>query len=127
MNRAPRIPGPSTPSPQSQDGCRLPLLTVFVGAHQQRIPFRLCPPRARGGALLDPGWELVDRDGVVVTRMAARFQPPTGEIVAVRVGAVLVREAGDEVGLRCQRWELVLPEIEYEPEPSSVSSSHIQA
>ena len=52
---------------------------------------------------------------VVVTRMAAKFQPPAGEIVAVRVAAVLVRTAKGDEGLRCERWELVLAEVEYVP------------
>ena len=43
-----------------------------------------------------PGWELADRHGVVVARMAAKFQPPAGEIVTA-----------------VWRWELVLVEIEY--------------
>jgi len=32
-----------------------------------------------------PGWELADCQGITVTRMAARFQPPQSELVAVRV------------------------------------------
>lgn len=63
-----------------------------------------------------PGWELTDPDGVPVGRMSSKFQPPNGEIVAVRVAAVLVRSAREgEQGLRSARWEPVLPEIEYLP------------
>jgi ATP-dependent DNA helicase RecQ len=49
--------------------------------------------------------------------MSSKFQLPEGEIVAVRVAAMLVRHAreGGQDGLRCQSWELVLPEIEYVP------------
>jgi ATP-dependent DNA helicase RecQ len=47
--------------------------------------------------------------------MAGRFEPPPGEILAVRVAAVLVRTPKNEEGLRCDRWELVLPEIEFAP------------
>lgn len=63
------------------------------------------------------GWELADAAGVAVTRMSSKFQPPRGEILAVRVAAILVRHAreGEQEGLRCTRWELVLPEIEYHP------------
>lgn len=48
--------------------------------------------------------------------MSSKFRPAEGEIVAVRVAAMLARHARkDEQGLRCQAWELVLPEIEYLP------------
>ncbi|AKU10038.1 ATP-dependent DNA helicase, RecQ family [Azoarcus sp. CIB] len=61
-----------------------------------------------------PGWEITDASGVAVGRMSSKFRPPQGEIVAVRVAAVLVRHAReDEQGLQCESWELVLPEIEY--------------
>jgi ATP-dependent DNA helicase RecQ len=70
-------------------------------------------PRSDGRA----GWELTDASGVAVGRMSSKFQPPEGEIVAVRVAAMLVRHArDDEQGLQCQSWELVLPEIEYVPQ-----------
>jgi ATP-dependent DNA helicase RecQ len=75
------------------------------------------------------GWEIADTQGVAVTRMSSKFRPPAGRIVAVRVAAILVRDAKTEEKqkVRCERWELVLPEIEYEPEPSSVSSNRIPA
>ena len=66
-----------------------------------------------------PGWELLDAAGVVVTRMSSKFRPPEGAIIALRVAAVMVRQArADEEALRVRRWELVLPEIEYRPGPS---------
>ncbi|MCA0239502.1 MAG: RecQ family ATP-dependent DNA helicase [Proteobacteria bacterium] len=60
------------------------------------------------------GWELADRSGQTVGRMAAKFMPPPGRIVAVRVAAIQVRKprAGD-TGLRCARWEVVLPAFEF--------------
>jgi ATP-dependent DNA helicase RecQ len=68
------------------------------------------------------GWEIADTQGVAVTRMSSKFRPPVGRIIAVRVAAILVRDAKAEErqNMRCSRWELVLPEIEYEPKPSSV-------
>lgn len=62
-----------------------------------------------------PGWEVADTNGVTVTRMAQAFVPPDGKIIAVRVAAILVRQAkaGEMDSLRCERWELVLPEIVY--------------
>lgn len=75
-------------------------------------PLRLLP-RADG----KPGWVLADEHGVVLTRMSARFNVPVGDILAVRVAAILVRHAREgETGLHCDQWELVLPEIEYRPE-----------
>ncbi len=67
-----------------------------------------------------PGWELADESGVAVTRMSSKFQPPKGDIVAVRVGAIVVRQArdGEQERLHSRAWELVLPEIEYVPSPS---------
>ena len=48
--------------------------------------------------------------------MSARFSVPVGDILAVRVAAILVRHARQgEAGLHCEQWELVLPEIEYRP------------
>jgi ATP-dependent DNA helicase RecQ len=59
-----------------------------------------------------PGWEITDINGIVVARMARAFSPPCGEILSVRVSAILVRvkrQAGENV--ICERWEVVLPEI----------------
>lgn len=69
-------------------------------------------PRSDGRS----GWEIKDAAGAVVGRMSSKFQPPKGEIVAVRVVAMLVRHAREgEQNLQCPLWELVLPEIEYVP------------
>jgi len=65
-----------------------------------------------------PGWEIADTSGVAVTRMAQRFSPPEGEIVEVRVAAIVVRKQQEnEAGkVRLPEWELVLPEIVYQRE-----------
>ncbi len=69
--------------------------------------------RGNGG----PGWELADESGFAVGWMSSKFQPPKGEIVAVRVAAMLVKygKEGEQEAVRSQSWELVLPEIEYVP------------
>ncbi|WP_230411857.1 RecQ family ATP-dependent DNA helicase [Denitromonas iodatirespirans] len=61
------------------------------------------------------GWEIAETAGMAVGRMSSKFNPPAGAIVAVRVAAVLVRQARErEQGrVKCSSWELVLPEIEY--------------
>jgi ATP-dependent DNA helicase RecQ len=63
------------------------------------------------------GWELADLNGVAVTRMAQAFTPPKGKIIEVRVAAISVRHktAGNTENLRCEHWEVVLPEIIYLP------------
>jgi len=60
------------------------------------------------------GWKIADLNGVTVTRM----EPPKGEIIAVQVAAILLRQAkqGDSEKLHCNNWELVLPEIVYLPD-----------
>ncbi|WP_083385899.1 RecQ family ATP-dependent DNA helicase [Methylomonas sp. LWB] len=62
-----------------------------------------------------PGWELADANGTTVSRMAQAFVPPQGAIVAVRVAGILARnrKPGDSGDLRCERWEVVLAEVEY--------------
>ena len=73
-------------------------------------------PRSNGSE----GWEIADTAGVVVARMSSKFKAPRGEIVAVRAAAILVRHARDseQGSVRCQSWELVLPEMEYLPDSS---------
>ncbi|WP_295401471.1 ATP-dependent helicase [uncultured Thiocystis sp.] len=76
-----------------------------------------------------PGWELADLQGVAVTRMSAKFRPPDGEIVAVRVAAVLVRYGKeDQQGLRCPCWELILPESLFpRRRPETLSSGFLKS
>ena len=73
----------------------------------------------------NPGWEIANKNGIVVARMAKKFNPPDGQIIGVRVAAILVREPrSEEVGkVRCSAWELVLPEIEYVPQSAAVTHS----
>ncbi len=62
-------------------------------------------------------WLLLDAQGEVVGRLAQSFEPPNGMACAqARVSAVLVRRQQDSSVeyasyLRCERWELVLPEL----------------
>ena len=60
-----------------------------------------------------PGWELANEAGVTVARMAKKFVPPPGTLIAVRVAAVLARHAKDGEPVPCRQWEVILPEIEY--------------
>ncbi|MGZ8196328.1 MAG: UvrD-helicase domain-containing protein, partial [Methylosarcina sp.] len=76
----------------------------------------------RGRSDGNPGWELTDKNGVAVSRMAQAFTPPKGEIIGARVSAILARQrkSGEEA-LRCEQWEVILPEILYLT-PSSAPS-----
>jgi ATP-dependent DNA helicase RecQ len=64
------------------------------------------------------GWEIADKNGIAVTRMAKQFMPPQGEIIGVKVAAILVRHATDKDfdAIKCTNWEVVLPEIVYLPD-----------
>lgn len=65
--------------------------------------------------------ELLDRKGGRVGRLARAFVPPKGAIcVEARVAAVVerLREDSDpdyQDSLRCDRWEVVVPELVFEP------------
>ncbi|MGY6275772.1 ATP-binding domain-containing protein [Methylomonas sp. MgM2] len=63
-----------------------------------------------------PGWELADKNGTVVGRMAQAFRPPEGKILSVRVAVILTRfmKPEEQGTLKVEAWELVIPEIRYE-------------
>lgn len=83
--------------------------------------------RLRGDS--KPGWEIADSNGVVVARMSQKFRPPLGQILRVRVSAILVRRAkdSDSDSLSCEKWELVLPEIEYLPQSKKNTQDKLPA
>ncbi len=67
-------------------------------------------------------WELLDRAGTVVGRLASGFEPPSG--MQFRSAAVLAvvgwdREASDPQyhdHIECETWEVVVPELVFGPE-----------
>lgn len=63
----------------------------------------------------NPGWEIADKSGLTITRMAQAFTPPKGTILSVKVAVILKRfkKNGDSEALRKENWEVVLPEIRY--------------
>lgn len=67
------------------------------------------------------GWELLDNNATVVARMAKAFKPPPGQIIAVKVAAIMVRskKQGDAGSVKAECWEAVLPEIYYAPDTAS--------
>jgi len=71
--------------------------------------------------------ELLDRSGKVVGRLAAGFVPPSG--MQCRTATVLAvvawrREDSEpeyQDGIRCGAWEVVVPELVFEPDRRSVA------
>ena len=67
-------------------------------------------------------WELLDRSRTVVGRLARAFEPPPGmRCVSAAVHAVVTwsRDASEPEfrdGLECDRWEVVVPELVFEPD-----------
>ena len=81
------------------------------------------PPDDPPEAHASPGrWELLDRAGNVVGRLAGGFDPPPG--MRCRSAAVLAvvawsRDASDPKyhdGIRCESWEVVVPELVFGPQ-----------
>ena len=100
----------------------------FAGRQRSRHPVH------RAIASLEPGdplvaridargrWDLLDRAGTVVGRLARAFEPPAGmRCVSAAVHAVVTwsRDASEpefQRGLKCDRWEVVVPELIFEPD-----------
>lgn len=99
----------------------------YAGRHSSRHPVH----QALAG--LEPGdalhlcevngrWTLFDEHNQCIGRMAKRFTVPAGRRAAeIRLGAVIVRRREDSEGeyqhlLRCEHWEVALPEIVYVPD-----------
>jgi ATP-dependent DNA helicase RecQ len=89
-------------------------------------------PVHRGIAALTPGavlhlrqedrrWLLYDAQGTQVGKLAASYTPPAGmDCVAACVAAILVRYRSDSEPeyldrIRCEQWEVVLPELVFAP------------
>ena len=70
-------------------------------------------------------WELANQWGTVVGRLAKGFEPPEGmRCIGATVHAVLVRrrdqsEPDYQEGHKCDRWEVVVPELVFEPSNDS--------
>lgn len=65
----------------------------------------------------EQGWGGVDQKGVTVARMAKAFAPPNGQIIGVKVAAIMARskKKEDTDSLKTAAWEVVLPEIHFLP------------
>ena len=109
---------------------RLSLRDVFLSFAGYRSPG---DPVHRAIGALSPGdllqvrvgprrWELLDRNGTVVGQLAGGFQAPSGMRPAFATALAIVgwdRERSEpqyQDGLRCDSWEVVVPELVFEPE-----------
>lgn len=67
----------------------------------------------------DKTWELTNLDGESVCRLSKSFSPPDGkQFFSAKVVSVIVRQKEDsepeyQDRLRCDRWEVVIPELIY--------------
>ena len=68
-------------------------------------------------------WELLDRNGTAVGQLAGGFEPPSGmrcSYAAVFAIAGWDRERSEPEyrdRLQCDSWEVVIPELVFEPDP----------
>ena len=103
----------------------------FAGRYHARHPVH------RAIAALSPGdpleaqvaesgrWELLDRSGTMVGRLARGFQPPEGTrctsatVLAIVAWSRVASEPKYQDHLRCDDWEVVAPELVFAPKESS--------
>ncbi len=89
-------------------------------------------PAHRAIAALAPGdpleirvranrWEILDSNGTMVGRLAGNFEPPAGmrcrsvEVLAIAEWSRDKSEPEYQDNLRCDTWEVVIPELVFEP------------
>ncbi len=89
-------------------------------------------PAHRAIAALAPGdpveirvranrWEILDGNGTLVGRLAGNFEPPAGmrcrsaEVLAIAEWSRDKSEPEYQANLRCDTWEIVIPELVFEP------------
>ena len=100
----------------------------FAGRQRERAPVHTAISALAPGDPLQvrtdahERWELLDRSGTVVGRLARAFEPPAGmRCVSAAVHAVVTwsRDASEpefQSGLKCDHWEVVVPELIFEPD-----------
>ena len=110
---------------------RLTLADVDLGFAGRRAPdhavHRAIAAQNAGDALdlqqQREHWALVDGKGNTVGRLARAYAPPAGmRCIAASVAAIIVREREDSEAeyrdfARCERWEVVVPELVFVPSP----------
>ena len=119
------------PRPELARGYRrLSLRDVFLSFAGYR---RKADPVHRAIAALSPGdvlelresnsrWQLLDGNGTIVGQLASSFAPPDdmrcafATVLAVVAWDKEKSEPEFQDGLRCEKWEIVVPELVFEPE-----------
>ena len=131
LRRRPPVGMPSPAPELARHYRRLSLRNVFLSFAGYRSPEH---PVHHAIAALSPGdslqvivelgrWQLLDRQGVVVGLLAGGFEPPQNmHCVAATVFAIATwdRERSEPEyrdALRCDGWEVVVPELIFEPDP----------
>ena len=67
-------------------------------------------------------WELLNREGVVVGRMANSFRPPAGArcrsttVLAVVGWSRAASKPEYRDGIKCDAWEVIVPELKFQPD-----------
>ena len=105
----------------------------FAGRRSERDPIHrriaaLSPGDPLNARITDQGrWELLDSAGTPVGRLAKSFKPPAAmrcRSAEVRAVVGWSREASEPQfrdSIRCDTWEVVVPEIEFEPDDNHQS------
>ena len=129
LHRDPPLDLPSPPHELTRHYRRLGLRDVFLSFAGYRQPSH---PVHRAIAALSPGdrlqirehpdhWQLLDSNGTQVGALAASYKPPVNmrcAFATVLAIATWDRESSHpdyQPNLRCEKWEVVLPELVFEP------------
>ncbi len=129
LQRHPLAELPPAPPELSRRYRRLSLSKVFLSYAGYKHADH---PVHRAIAALEPGdplsirttgkrWQLLDRKGTVVGELASGFEPPSGmhcSFASVLAVATWSRDKSDpqyQDSLRCDEWEVVIPELVFEP------------
>ena len=127
--RRPAIPLPRPAPALARHYRRLTLKEVdigFAGRYPETHPtHRAIAALAVGDTLAwredKERWLLLNDQGEIVGRLARAFAPPAGmKCIEARVTAIIIRRKEDEEPeyrdfTRCERWEIVVPELVFEP------------
>ena len=129
-----RRQAPSTLPPAAPELSRqykqLSLRNVFLSYAGYRHPNH---PLHSAIAALSPGdplqvrvsgnrWELLNSSGMVVGQLASNFEPPSGtrctsaKVLAIATWSQEYSEPQYQRSLRCDTWEVVVPELVFEPD-----------
>ena len=130
LHRQAPVTLPPAPLELSRRYKQLSLRDVFLSYAGYRHPNHLLhraiadlspgdPLQLRGGA---SRWELLDRNGTVVGQLAGSFEAPAGtrctsaSVLAIATWSREYSEPQYQSGLKCDTWEVVVPELVFEPD-----------